>query len=735
MGEGKWWACGCLPSKDKKKNKKDKKSKEKKKGKFAMDGLNEPEDDVVGTTALQNMVNATQNCKACKGYGWWHRSHLPHNCEDDKRCEHCTPCRACVGSGAIKNTFRDCHLCGGNGHLHRKDRPHVPIWRDWCAYCSKCPYCEGMGAEDGEPAPLCYGCDGKGFVHHNPDEPHDPLKTLSDGWCYACETCTGCEGLGYAPLESQKCFVCDGNGFVHFSRRPHQNKPGIPCRGCSLCPGCDGRGCLSDRDEPCAKCKGTAIVHLPENVDHDPIYGNFCIYCTLCKACQNTGVALADVQEEPTPTNWFTNIFGGDSTVECPRCFGYGFHHCVVEPHCMVRESGMARPIPDDERCDDCDDCEVCNGKGRVASDLPLCWLCQGMGFRHRTDVAHNPVWRDVCVHCQYCKGCDGRGTLTQQEYDTYEKCQKCSGTGVIPREGAELIAHDYYEGAQECNVCMGRGMHKQGAAPLAPEPAPFQPPSRARRSSLTAEHHLINMHQQQLHAPPPEPSNDENHGDDWGIMNNPDATPMSVTEVPVQRNPSHTPAIANVDNHVPSVGSDDDPRDNIADVPSPKVKITPPQTTTVSPQPSLFGNMFSTSSEPPPPDEQSPEGPPLPEDLSEGEILSRQDDPEGFAMERGFKLGETVKLGPFQEDLPNMDWEQEILCPNEIGEVVADSASGAWCIVDDDGLLWVNVQGPDVRNGVKRPPESQLADFYCADDLVLSDDRPSIMTQIFGAD
>lgn len=35
-----------------------------------------------------------------------------------------------------------------------------------------------------------------------------------------------------------------------------------------------------------------------------------------------------------------------------------------------------------------------------------------------------------------------------------------------------------------------------------------------------------------------------------------------------------------------------------------------------------------------------------------------------------GYQVGSMVSLAEFQADLPDMDWDAEILCPGEMGEV-----------------------------------------------------------------
>lgn len=284
------------------------------------------------------------------------------------------------------------------------------------------------------------------------------------------------------------------------------------------------------------------------------------------------------------------------------------------------------------------------------------------------------------------------------------ERCKTCDATGFVHNDpNAEHIAHDYYNPSEFCPVCQGKGMHPVGlgdalgagtllAAPL-PEP-------RARRSSITAEQHLVSMQGLELNP-------DGQVGatqDDWGVMTNPDA-PVGFDHLlrPDDAASSSSSSSGSSDGQI-----------KIADSPGPQVGVVPDSGN--DPNASMFGAMFSTTTSEQPDTtsgSMSPE-PPVTSDASADPAIQH-------AMSRGFKLGAVVSLTEFQEDIPDMNWDEEILCPGETGTVVQDEESGTWCILDEAGLLWVNIEGPSVRGGVKRPPDAQLADFYCADDLILA--------------
>ncbi len=67
-----------------------------------------------------------------------------------------------------------------------------------------CDKCHGNGTADGNPAPMCPGCGGTGYVH------------VRQGLFAMQRPCPECNGLGRKI--DKKCTECDGTGAVHKSR-------------------------------------------------------------------------------------------------------------------------------------------------------------------------------------------------------------------------------------------------------------------------------------------------------------------------------------------------------------------------------------------------------------------------------------------------------------------------------------------------------------------------------------
>jgi hypothetical protein len=117
---------------------------------------------------------------------------------------------------------------------------------------------------------------------------------------------------------------------------------------------------------------------------------------------------------------------------------------------------------------------------GYVQSGLQPCFKCNGKGFSHDSDMAHDKEANERCFFCEPCKGCGGsgaiQGTTTSvqpvggmmpgmggvavQTSQALQPCFKCCGNGFCHTSD---MPHDKEEGqrcffCEDCDTCNGRG-------------------------------------------------------------------------------------------------------------------------------------------------------------------------------------------------------------------------------------------------------------------------------------
>jgi len=113
-------------------------------------------------------------------------------------------------------------------------------------------------------------------------------------------------------------------------------------------------------------------------------------------------------------------------------------------------------------------DCQVCGGTGKthIKGLTVTCAFCKGTGMQpNTTDRLHCLACHGVGVVSAIknpvkCPACGGTGHQMKRtakgKRPIRQRCLKCNGQGVLPREWAERLARRKKQGMTQCAFCRG---------------------------------------------------------------------------------------------------------------------------------------------------------------------------------------------------------------------------------------------------------------------------------------